>query len=98
MRKSCEYSKKAVKKLRSTLNEGKIKSRGTKKVGTKTVRIINYSDKAIAVFGETKPFKEQFKQMWGRYNKFLTNENGEKENGWVFSKKRREQVEQTINV
>lgn len=99
IRKACGYSKKAVKKLRSSLNEGKIKSRQTGKVetGQTTVRIVNYSEKAIAIFGNTKPFKDQFKEIWGHYNKFLTNEEGERTAGWVFSKKRKEQVKQIIN-
>jgi hypothetical protein len=58
-----------------------------------SVTILQYSDKAIAVFGATKEFKDQFKELWGRFNPMLVNpETKEKEAGWVFSKKRTDQV------
>jgi hypothetical protein len=46
--------------------------------------IVDYSEKAIAVFGDTKPVKEQLKALGGRFNPGLTHE-GEKKAGWVFS-------------
>lgn len=50
-----------------------------------------YSKKAIAVFGETKPYREIFKSLHGRFNPNLLY-NNEKTPGWVFSKKREEEV------
>ena len=58
----------------------------------KKVSIINYSDKAIAVVGDTIYIKSQLKDMGGRYNKFLSCGAG-----WVFSKKHIEAVKQELS-
>jgi ribonuclease BN (tRNA processing enzyme) len=47
--------------------------------------IVDYSEKAIAVFGDTRPIKDQLKALGGRFNPRLTHE-GEKQAGWIFSK------------
>lgn len=51
--------------------------------------LVDYSDKALALFGDTKPIKDTLKEMGGRFNPAL-NHNGIKEAGWVFSKSKRE--------
>ncbi len=62
------------------------------------VTIINYSDKAIALTGETKPIREQLKNLGGKFNPYLTNkETGAKFAGWIFSKTKQAQVESLIN-
>jgi hypothetical protein len=38
-----------------------------------TVTLVNYSDKAIALFGDTKAIKEKIKAIGGRFNPFLNN-------------------------
>lgn len=43
--------------------------------------IVDYSEKAIAVFGETKAIKDQLKELGGRFNPSL-NYNGGKRAGW----------------
>ena len=48
-------------------------------------KLVEYSDKAVAVFGETKAIKEELKAMGGRFNSRLTF-NGEKLAGWIFPK------------
>lgn len=53
--------------------------------------VVEYSDKAIAVFGETKAIKEELKAMGGRFNNRLTF-NGEKLAGWVFPKSKEEKL------
>ena len=63
------------------------------------VKIVDYSAKAIAVFGDTRPFLDKFKAIGGRYNRFLTNpKTGEKQPGWIFSKKKRGAVENAISL
>lgn len=52
---------------------------------------VEYSEKAVAVFGDTKAFKEQFKELGGRFNPSL-NYNGERRAGWIFSKKQADKV------
>lgn len=55
------------------------------------LEIVDYSEKAIAVFGDTKAIKEQLKELGGRFNPSL-NYNGEKRAGWIFSKKKADEV------
>ncbi len=50
-----------------------------KKEGIKTVQ---YSDKCIAVYGETKSIKEELKSIGAKFNGFLTIE-GVKQAGWI---------------
>jgi hypothetical protein len=59
--------------------------------------MVNYSDKALAVFGETKPIKEQLKQIGGRFNPFL-NHNGSKKAGWIFSKSKEQELKKLLNL
>lgn len=48
--------------------------------------VINYSEKAIAVTGETKPIKDTLKAMSGWFNKSLDMGDGTKFPGWIFKK------------
>lgn len=61
-----------------------------------TVILVNYSDKAIALFGDTKAIKEQIKGIGGRFNPFLNN-NGQKEAGWILPATKREAALKLIN-
>jgi hypothetical protein len=56
----------------------------------------NYTEKSVAVFGDTKPFSDRLKELGGRYNPNLTL-NGEKTPGWIFSNKKKEELQQLIN-
>ena len=53
--------------------------------------IVDYSEKAIAVFGDTKSIKEELKAIGGKFNPALKN-NGEKRAGWIFPKKQADKV------
>ena len=59
--------------------------------------IVNYSDKAIALFGDTKPIKDQLSILGGRFNGRLTH-NGEKRAGWIFPKAKETQVCELIGM
>lgn len=59
------------------------------------LEIVDYSEKAVAVFGDTKAIKEQLKELGGRFNPSL-NYNGEKRAGWIFSKKQADKVKELI--
>lgn len=48
-----------------------------------SVQIIDYSEKAIAVIGDTRPIKDKLKDLGGKFNPRLTCGPG-----WIFSKKR----------
>jgi len=47
------------------------------------MQVINYSEKALAVIGDTKPHKKELKEFGGRYNPHLSCGAG-----WVFSRRK----------
>ena len=53
--------------------------------------LVEYSEKAIAVFGETKAIKDELKAMGGKFNSRLTF-NGKKLAGWIFSKSQEQRL------
>lgn len=56
------------------------------------LEIVDYSEKAVAVFGETMEVKEQLKQLGGKFNPALKYGTG-KRAGWIFPKPKREELE-----
>ena len=60
--------------------------------GKPAINIIDYSEKAFAVVGDTKAVKESLKKMGGRFNSKLSCGCG-----WIFSNKVREDVERFIS-
>lgn len=63
-----------------------------------TIHIVEYSPKAIAVFGSTKQFKDEFLKIWGRWVPLTDPASGTKRNAWIFSKKREAQVREIIKA
>lgn len=59
--------------------------------------LVNYSDKAIALFGDTKPIKDLLSDLGGRFNSRLTR-NGAKCAGWIFQKAKEAQVRELIGI
>lgn len=59
------------------------------------LEIVDYSEKAVAVFGDTKAIKDQLKELGGRFNPALKY-NGEKRAGWIFSKKQADKVRELL--
>jgi hypothetical protein len=59
-----------------------------------TIYIVDYSEKSIALFGDTKPIKEELKNLGGRFNYRLVDpaKPEEKSAGWVFPLSRKEEV------
>ena len=53
--------------------------------------LVDYSEKSIAVIGNTYEIKEGLKNLGGKFNKFLTIE-GEKKAGWIFNKSQADKV------
>ena len=53
--------------------------------------LVEYSAKAIAVFGETRAIKDELKAMGGRFNSRLTF-NGQKLAGWIFPKSQEQRL------
>ena len=56
------------------------------------VNIIDYTDKSIAITGNSYPIKDELKKLGAVWNKFLQI-NGKREPGWILSKKKKPQVE-----
>jgi hypothetical protein len=50
-------------------------------------KLIDYSEKAFAVLGDTKPVKDQLKALGGKFNPHL-----KCGAGWIFSKKKLNEV------
>ena len=69
--------------------------KGKKQIKTNTqikdFEIVDYSDKAIAVFSNTKEIKDKLKSLGGRFNPHLKRK-GEKVAGWIFKKEAKEQL------
>jgi hypothetical protein len=59
------------------------------------VILVNYSDKAIALFGDTKAIKDKIKGIGGRFNPYL-NYNGQKQAGWILPATKLEQAKQLV--
>jgi len=59
--------------------------------------IVDYSEKAIALFGDTKAIKDLLSAMGGKFNPRLTH-NNEKQAGWIFSKSKRDELNSVLNL
>ena len=57
------------------------------------LRIIDYSEKAIAVIGETKAVKDRLKELGGRFNAKLSCGPG-----WIFSKSKKDALKSAFNI
>jgi hypothetical protein len=70
-------------KMQDFIKETDIKLKG--------FQIVDYSDKAIAVIGNTKPIKDLLKELGGRFNMYLSCGAG-----WIFPKAKRSEVEKLL--
>jgi hypothetical protein len=59
--------------------------------------IVDYSEKALAVFGDTRPVKDELKALGGRFNPNLTH-NEKKQAGWIFSKAKESDLRNLLTV
>ena len=64
-----------------------------KPLGISGVQIIDYSEKAIAVIGDTRAIKETLKSLGGRFNGRLSCGAG-----WIFPKSKEESVRKTLSL
>ena len=60
---------------------------------TEGIQIVNYSEKAIAVIGDTRAIKDILKAIGGRFNAHLTCGAG-----WIFSKSKEEAIKAALNI
>lgn len=93
---SHEYKVVKPKAKKSSIKPEKVEeAKEMEAVTVEGLEVVDYSEKAIAVFGDTKAIKEQLKELGGRFNPSL-NYNGEKRAGWIFSKKQADKVKELI--
>ncbi|MDR1155114.1 MAG: fusion protein [Bacteroidales bacterium] len=59
--------------------------------------IVDYSEKALAVFGDTRQVKDRLKALGGRFNPKLTH-GGTKKAGWIFSKSKEQEIKNLLTV
>lgn len=58
--------------------------------------IVDYSEKAIALFGETTDYKVHILNAGGKYNPSLRH-NEQRQAGWIFPKTKKAEVEKLVN-
>lgn len=93
---SDEYKVIEPKAKKSSVKPEKVEeAKEVEAVTVEGLEIVDYSEKAIAVFGDTKAIKGQLKEIGGRFNPSL-NYNGEKRAGWIFSKKQADKVRELL--
>lgn len=93
---SDEYKVVEPKAKKSSVKAEKVEeAKEVEAVTVEGIEVVDYSEKAVAVFGDTKAIKEQLKELGGRFNPSL-NYNGEKRAGWMFSKKQADKVKELI--
>lgn len=93
---SDEYQVIEPKAEKSSIKTEKVKeAKEMEAVTVEGLEMVDYSEKAIAVFGDTKAIKEQLRELGGRFNPSL-NYDGEKRAGWIFSKKQADKVKELI--
>ena len=59
------------------------------------VEIVEYSEKSIAVFGDTKPLRDTLRDLNGLFRAYLTHD-GTRCAGWIFSKRREQEVRSAL--
>ena len=69
------------------------KQNKTETIEAKGLQIIDYSEKAIAIVGETRAIKETLKNLGGRFNRHLSCGAG-----WIFSKTKETTLREALNI
>ena len=57
------------------------------------IQIVNYSEKALAIVGDTRAIKDTLKALGGRFNAHLTCGAG-----WIFSKSKEDAIKAALNI
>ena len=68
-------------------------SEPAKAIKTEGIQLIDYSEKAIAIVGDTRAIKDTLKTLGGRFNAHLTCGAG-----WIFSKSKEDAIKATLNI
>jgi 3-methyladenine DNA glycosylase Tag len=59
--------------------------------------IVHYSEKSVAIFGDTRVIKNHLSALGGKFNKYLTF-NGNRCAGWVFQKSKEQELRKLITI
>ena len=93
---SDEYKVIEPKAKKSSVKPEKVEeAKDVEAVMVEGLEIVDYSEKAVVVFGDTKAIKDQLKELGGRFNPALKH-NGEKRAGWIFGKKQADKVKKLM--
>lgn len=68
-------------------------SEPAKAIKSEGIQIVNYSEKAVAVIGDTRAIKDTLKALGGRFNAHLTCGAG-----WIFSKSKEYAIRAALNI
>lgn len=68
-------------------------SEPAKAIKTKGIQLINYSEKAVAIIGDTRAIKDTLKTLGGRFNAHLTCGAG-----WIFSKSKEATLRNALSL
>ena len=69
------------------------KKKDDEKASASTLELVDYSERAVALFGNSKAIKDHLKAIGGRFNPHLTNpETKETQAGWIFPKTKEYEV------
>ena len=68
-------------------------SEPAKAIKTEGIQLINYSEKAIAIIGDTRAIKDTLKTLGGRFNAHLTCGAG-----WIFSKSKESTLRNALSI
>lgn len=95
-------TKKATAKKETTKKETTKKAAAPKTAAPKAEKprytMIQYSEKCLALFGDTKPIKEELKKIGGRYNPNLHPfAKDQSVPGWIFANKAKDDLLNLIN-
>ena len=66
-------------------------------VGTSDLQIVDYSDKAIVLTGDTKPFKDQIKSLGGKFGSRFDKSKVPSGIGWLFPKTKLAAVQEFVS-
>lgn len=61
------------------------------------LELVMYSERSFAIFGDTKPIKDQLTALFGKFNAYLK-KNGVVTPGYIFSIGRLEAVRESLNL
>lgn len=70
--------------------------KATQPVESKGMEIVDYSDRAFAVRGDTFPHRQLLSDLGGKFNAFLKGPDGKRFKGWIFSRKHEAEVRHAL--